>query len=61
MNMLLSSRAVCIYLIVTRVIKGQGHIVNNYRSLCSLIVIHSVKLGEGMLPLRFLIRTHALR
>ena len=46
---------------VTRVIKGQGHIVNNYRSLCSLIVIHSVKLGEGMLPLRFLIRTHAFR
>ena len=29
------------------------HCENDYRSRCSLTVILLVKLGEGMLPLRF--------
>ncbi len=33
-----------------------GHFENDYRSLCSLIVILLVKLVEGMLPLRLVIK-----
>ncbi len=35
-----------------------GHFKNDYRSLCSLTVILSVKLVEGMLPLRLVIKGH---